>query len=152
MLLCDIRFIQWNVNGLNSVPVKCSHRRSRFRTLSGSVVVPLFVCCVVFNQYSKTPLSPPPSRSRASSESAPDEEMSRHDDGSSLGAPSPLVQGPLSSDDSDVEGAEEPAPYPSSSSHPRPLAVRPLTSDLSAGSGSGVTHIQQFVVFFNHGL
>ncbi|CAL8341091.1 unnamed protein product [Lota lota] len=61
------------------------------------------------------------SRSRASSESTPEEEMSLQDDGS-LGAPSPLVQGPLSSDDSDGDGAEE-APYPSSTSHPRPLAV-----------------------------
>ncbi|KAJ3602659.1 hypothetical protein NHX12_030408 [Muraenolepis orangiensis] len=64
------------------------------------------------------------SRSRASSESAPEEEKSRQDD-DSLGAPSPLVQGPLSSDDSEGEGAEEPAQYPfsSSASHPRPLAV-----------------------------
>jgi len=66
------------------------------------------------------------SRSRASSESAPEEEKSRHDDGS-MGAPSPLVQGPLSSDDSE-EGAEEPAQYPSSASHPRPLAVRSFQS------------------------
>lgn len=62
------------------------------------------------------------SRSTAVSESTPEEEKQRQDEGS-LRAPSPLVHGRISSDDSEAEGSEEPVEFPSSTSHPRPLAV-----------------------------
>ncbi|XP_041744518.1 ataxin-7-like protein 2 [Coregonus clupeaformis] len=59
------------------------------------------------------------SRSRASSESAPEDKPCQ-EDGS---APSPLTQGRISSDESEGEGPEEPSEYPSSSWHPKPAAV-----------------------------
>lgn len=63
------------------------------------------------------------SRPTAVSDSAPDEEKLRQDEGS-FQAPSPLVHGRISSDDSETEGLEEPpAEFPSSSAHPRPVAV-----------------------------
>ncbi|XP_010751374.1 ataxin-7-like protein 2a [Larimichthys crocea] len=62
------------------------------------------------------------SRSAAVSESTPEEEKQRQDEGS-LRAPSPLVHGRISSDESDAEGPEEPIEFPSSAAHPRPLAV-----------------------------
>ncbi|XP_030586215.1 ataxin-7-like protein 2a isoform X1 [Archocentrus centrarchus] len=62
------------------------------------------------------------SRSTVMSESAPEEENQRSDEGN-LRAPSPLVHGRISSDESEAEGNEEPAEFPSSSAHPRPVAV-----------------------------
>uniref|UniRef100_A0AAY5JZL9 SCA7 domain-containing protein n=1 Tax=Esox lucius TaxID=8010 RepID=A0AAY5JZL9_ESOLU len=62
------------------------------------------------------------SRSRASSESAPEEDRPRQE--GSVRAPSPLVYGHISSDESEEDGSEEPAEYPSSSWHPKPAAVR----------------------------
>ncbi|XP_056131116.1 ataxin-7-like protein 2a [Lampris incognitus] len=59
---------------------------------------------------------------RASSESAPEEEKLWQDEGSHR-APSPLIHGRISSDESEGEGPEELSEYPSSASHPRPLAV-----------------------------
>lgn len=59
------------------------------------------------------------------SESTPEEEKQRQDEGS-LRAPSPLVHGRISSDDSEAEGPEEPVEFPSSVAHPRPLAVSSL--------------------------
>eukprot|EP00063_Salmo_salar_P048327 XP_014023162.1 PREDICTED: ataxin-7-like protein 2 [Salmo salar] len=61
------------------------------------------------------------SRSRASSESAPEEEKPRQEEGSTQ-APSPLTHGRISSDESEGEGPEEPIEYPSSSWHPKPAA------------------------------
>uniref|UniRef100_A0A3Q3G708 Ataxin 7-like 2a n=1 Tax=Labrus bergylta TaxID=56723 RepID=A0A3Q3G708_9LABR len=62
------------------------------------------------------------SRSTAASESTPEEENQRQDEGS-LRSPSPLVQGRISSDESDAEGAEEHVEFSSSATHPRPLAM-----------------------------
>ncbi|XP_034549250.1 ataxin-7-like protein 2a isoform X2 [Notolabrus celidotus] len=62
------------------------------------------------------------SRSTTASESTPEEEKPRQDEGS-LQAPSPLVHGRISSDESDAEGAEEHVEFSSSATHPRPLAV-----------------------------
>ncbi|KAM7402790.1 hypothetical protein PAMP_018001 [Pampus punctatissimus] len=62
------------------------------------------------------------SRPTAVSENTPEEEKQRQDEGS-LRAPSPLVHGRISSDDSEAEGPEEPVEFPSSAAHPRPLAV-----------------------------
>ncbi|CAB1315355.1 unnamed protein product [Coregonus sp. 'balchen'] len=61
------------------------------------------------------------SRSRASSESAPEEDKPRQEEGSTQ-APSPLTHGRISSDESEGEGPEEPIEYPSSSWHPKPAA------------------------------
>ncbi|KAM3878281.1 ataxin-7-like protein 2a [Diretmus argenteus] len=58
----------------------------------------------------------------ASSESAQEEEDERQDEGG-IRASSPLVHGRISSDDSEGEGPEEPIEFPSSASHPRPLAL-----------------------------
>lgn len=66
------------------------------------------------------------------SESTPEEEKQRQDEGS-LRAPSPLVHGRISSDESDAEGPEEPIEFPSSAAHPRPLAVRGLYLGLTVG-------------------
>lgn len=62
------------------------------------------------------------SRSPAVGESSPEEETQRADEGSAR-APSPLVHGRISSDDSDSEVHEETLDFHSSASHPRPLAV-----------------------------
>ncbi|XP_026163171.1 ataxin-7-like protein 2a isoform X2 [Mastacembelus armatus] len=62
------------------------------------------------------------SRSTAVSECTPEEDRQRQDEGS-LCAPSPLVHGRISSDESETEGPEEPAELPFSAAHPRPLAV-----------------------------
>nr|XP_046237487.1 ataxin-7-like protein 2a [Scatophagus argus] len=62
------------------------------------------------------------SRSTAVSESTPEEEKQRQDEGS-LRVPSPLVHGRISSDESEAEGLEEPVEFPSSAAHPKPLAV-----------------------------
>ncbi|XP_074505167.1 ataxin-7-like protein 2a isoform X1 [Sebastes fasciatus] len=62
------------------------------------------------------------SRSTAMSDSNSDEEKQRQDEGS-LRAPSPLVHGRISSDESEAEAPEEPPEFPSSVAHPRPLAV-----------------------------
>lgn len=61
------------------------------------------------------------SRSRTSSESALEEDKPRQEDG--LRAPSPLTQGRISSDESEAEVLDELSNYPSSASHPKPLAV-----------------------------
>ncbi|CDQ60399.1 unnamed protein product [Oncorhynchus mykiss] len=66
------------------------------------------VCVCVFSQ------------SRASLESAPEEDKPCQEEGS---APSPLTQGRISSDESEGEGPEEPYEYPSSSWHPKPAAL-----------------------------
>ncbi|XP_040890994.1 ataxin-7-like protein 2a isoform X2 [Toxotes jaculatrix] len=62
------------------------------------------------------------SRSTGVSECTPEEEKQRQDEGS-LRAPSPLVHGRISSDESEAEGPEELLEFPSSAAHPRPLAV-----------------------------
>ncbi|XP_035516985.1 ataxin-7-like protein 2 [Morone saxatilis] len=62
------------------------------------------------------------SRPTAVSESSPEEEKQRQDEGS-LRAPSPLVHGRISSDESEAEGPEEPVEFSSSAAHPKPLAV-----------------------------
>ncbi|XP_041671526.1 ataxin-7-like protein 2a [Cheilinus undulatus] len=62
------------------------------------------------------------SRSTTASESTPEEEKPRQDEGS-LRAPSPLVHGRISSDESDAEGTEEHVEFSSSATHPRPLAM-----------------------------
>lgn len=72
------------------------------------------------------------SRSTAVSESTPEEEKQRQDEGS-LRVPSPLVHGRISSDESEAEGPEEPVEFPSSAAPPRPLAVSSLFLDLTVG-------------------
>ncbi|CAJ1051845.1 ataxin-7-like protein 2a [Xyrichtys novacula] len=67
------------------------------------------------------------SRSTAASESTPEEEKPRQEEGS-VRAPSPLVHGRISSDESDAEGAEEHVEFSSSATHPRPLAVCSFSS------------------------
>ncbi|XP_041811852.1 ataxin-7-like protein 2a [Chelmon rostratus] len=62
------------------------------------------------------------SRSTTVSESTTEEEKQWQDEGS-LRAPSPLVHGRISSDESEAEGPEEPIEFSSSAAHPRPLAV-----------------------------
>ncbi|XP_067359926.1 ataxin-7-like protein 2a isoform X2 [Channa argus] len=62
------------------------------------------------------------SRSPAVSDCTSEEEKQRQDEGS-LRAPSPLVHGRISSDESDAEGPEETIDFPFSAAHPRPLAV-----------------------------
>lgn len=66
------------------------------------------------------------------SEGNTEEEKQRQDEGS-LGAPSPLVHGRISSDESEGEGPEEPVEFPSSAAHPRPLAVSSLYLGLTMG-------------------
>uniref|UniRef100_A0A3Q3WTF9 SCA7 domain-containing protein n=1 Tax=Mola mola TaxID=94237 RepID=A0A3Q3WTF9_MOLML len=61
------------------------------------------------------------SRSTPGSESS-EEEKQRQDEGS-LRAPSPLVHGRISSDESEAEGPDESIEFPSSAAHPKPLAV-----------------------------
>lgn len=56
-------------------------------------------------------------------ESAPEEESQRLDEGNPR-VPSPLVHGRISSDESEAEGNDERADFPSSAAHPRPVAVR----------------------------
>lgn len=68
------------------------------------------------------------------SESTP-EEKQRQDDGS-LRAPSPLVHGRISSDESEAEGPEEPIEFPSSVAHPKPLAVSILHLGLTLAKDS----------------
>uniref|UniRef100_A0A8C9YX30 Ataxin 7-like 2a n=1 Tax=Sander lucioperca TaxID=283035 RepID=A0A8C9YX30_SANLU len=71
----------------------------------------------------RRPLASLPAFSRpTASEGNTEEEKQRQDEGS-LGAPSPLVHGRISSDESEGEGPEEPVEFPSSAAHPRPLAV-----------------------------
>ncbi|XP_029357209.1 ataxin-7-like protein 2a isoform X2 [Echeneis naucrates] len=62
------------------------------------------------------------SRSTCVSECTPEEEKQRQDDGT-LRAPSPLIHGRISSDESEAEGSEEPLEFSSSAAHPRPLAL-----------------------------
>ncbi|XP_040926708.1 ataxin-7-like protein 2a isoform X2 [Betta splendens] len=62
------------------------------------------------------------SRSTAVSNCTPEEEKQCQDEGGPQ-APSPLVQGRISSDESDAEGPEEPIELPFSTAHPKPLAV-----------------------------
>ncbi|KAM4588120.1 ataxin-7-like protein 2a isoform 3-T3 [Odontesthes bonariensis] len=62
------------------------------------------------------------SRSTAPSECAPEEEKQRQDE-ARLRAPSPLVHGHISSDESEAEGAEELSDISSSAAHPRPAAM-----------------------------
>ncbi|KAM4740305.1 ataxin-7-like protein 2a [Anableps anableps] len=62
------------------------------------------------------------SRSMAVSECTPEEEKQWQDE-AGLQAPSPLVHGHISSDDSEAEGPEELSDFPSSTAHPRPVAV-----------------------------
>ncbi|TDH13540.1 hypothetical protein EPR50_G00033940 [Perca flavescens] len=71
----------------------------------------------------RRPLASLPAFSRpTASEGNTEEEKQRQDEGS-FGAPSPLVHGRISSDESEAEGPEEPIEFPSSAAHPRPLAV-----------------------------
>lgn len=62
------------------------------------------------------------SRPTAVSDGSAEEEKQRQDEGS-LRAPSPLVYGRISSDESDAEAPEEPIEFPFSAVHPKPLAV-----------------------------
>ncbi|XP_046881738.1 ataxin-7-like protein 2a [Hypomesus transpacificus] len=61
------------------------------------------------------------SRSRTSSESALEEDKPRQEE-SGVGALSPLTYGRISSDESEADGSDELAEYPSSATHPKPLA------------------------------
>uniref|UniRef100_A0A8C2Z1S8 Ataxin 7-like 2a n=1 Tax=Cyclopterus lumpus TaxID=8103 RepID=A0A8C2Z1S8_CYCLU len=72
----------------------------------------------------RRPLASLPAFSRPSalSESNIEEDKQRQEEGS-LRAPSPLVHGRISSDESEAEGPEEPVEFPSSAAHPRPIAV-----------------------------
>lgn len=65
------------------------------------------------------------SRSTAASEFTPEEEKQRQDE-AGLRAPSPLIHGHISSDESETEGPEEVSEFPSSSAHPRPASVSRL--------------------------
>ncbi|XP_061583965.1 ataxin-7-like protein 2a isoform X2 [Cololabis saira] len=62
------------------------------------------------------------SRSTAASECSPEEEKQRPDEAGPR-APSPLVTGHISSDESEAEAADELSELPSSTTHPRPAAV-----------------------------
>ncbi|XP_077430305.1 ataxin-7-like protein 2a [Vanacampus margaritifer] len=62
------------------------------------------------------------SRSTAVSENTPEDDRLAQDE-ASLRAPSPLVHGTISSDESEAEGAEDPVEFPSSAAHPRPIAM-----------------------------
>ncbi|XP_030275430.1 ataxin-7-like protein 2a [Sparus aurata] len=62
------------------------------------------------------------SRSTTASESTQEEEKQRQDEGSHR-APSPLIHGRISSDESEAEGPEDPVEFSSSAAHPKPLAV-----------------------------
>ncbi|XP_032404477.1 LOW QUALITY PROTEIN: ataxin-7-like protein 2a [Xiphophorus hellerii] len=62
------------------------------------------------------------SRSMAVSECAPEEEKQWQDE-AGLRAPSPLLHGHISTDDSEAEAAEELPDFPSSTTHPTPAAV-----------------------------
>lgn len=73
------------------------------------------------------------SRSSAFSESNIEEE---HQEERSPRAPSPLVHGRISSDESEAEGPEEPVAFPSSAAHPRPMAVSSLWLGLTRGKSS----------------
>ncbi|XP_047440033.1 ataxin-7-like protein 2a [Mugil cephalus] len=67
------------------------------------------------------------SRPAAVSENTPEDEkqqqQQRQQDDGGFQAPSPLVHGRISSDDSDTETLEEPVEFSSSASHPRPAAM-----------------------------
>ncbi|KAM9859084.1 ataxin-7-like protein 2a [Aulostomus maculatus] len=67
------------------------------------------------------------SRSTTVSDTTPEDEKQRQEEGSLL-APSPLVHGRISSDESEAEGSEEPVEFSSSAAHPRPLAVCSFSS------------------------
>ncbi|CAN9512165.1 unnamed protein product [Ophioblennius macclurei] len=73
------------------------------------------------------------SRSSTASESGLDEDKQRFDE-HGLRAPSPLVHRRISSDESEAEAPEELADFPSSTSHPRPVAVCSFSSH-SMGHG-----------------
>ncbi|XP_077459093.1 ataxin-7-like protein 2a isoform X1 [Stigmatopora argus] len=60
--------------------------------------------------------------STAFSESTPEDDGQVQNEGC-IRAPSPLVHGTISSDESEAEGVEDPVEFPSSASHPRPLAM-----------------------------
>ncbi|KAM9365234.1 ataxin-7-like protein 2a [Pholidichthys leucotaenia] len=62
------------------------------------------------------------SRPTAVSESAPEEEQQRQEEASRR-SPSPLIHRRISSDESETEGPEEPTDFPSSTAHPRPVAM-----------------------------
>lgn len=70
------------------------------------------------------------------SEITPEEEKQRQDEGG-LRAPSPLVHGRISSDESEAEGPEDPVEFPSSATHPRPLAVSRINLFYSEGREAG---------------
>ncbi|KAI4826497.1 hypothetical protein KUCAC02_029944 [Chaenocephalus aceratus] len=70
----------------------------------------------------RRPLASLPAFSRPSSVSESNTEDEQQDEGG-VRAPSPLVHGKISSDESEAEGPEEPVEFPSSAAHPRPLAV-----------------------------
>ena len=77
------------------------------------------------------------SRSTPGSESIPEEEKQRQDEGS-LRAPSPLVHGRISSDESEAEGPDESIEFPSSATHPKPLAVSTLYFGLTIARDSHI--------------
>ncbi|XP_061640491.1 ataxin-7-like protein 2a isoform X4 [Phyllopteryx taeniolatus] len=62
------------------------------------------------------------SRSTAASESTPENDRQLQNEGN-LRAPSPLVHGTISSDESEAEGATDPVEFQSSAAHPKPLAM-----------------------------
>lgn len=76
------------------------------------------------------------SRSTVVSESGTEEEKQQRQDDGGFRAPSPLVHGRISSDESEAEGPEDPVEFPSSAAHPKPLAVNRFYS------------LQKFLNFF----
>ncbi|XP_010773909.1 ataxin-7-like protein 2a [Notothenia coriiceps] len=70
----------------------------------------------------RRPMASLPAFSQPSSVSESNTEDEQQDEGG-VRAPSPLVHGNISSDESEAEGPEEPVEFPSSAAHPRPLAV-----------------------------
>uniref|UniRef100_H3CFC1 Ataxin 7-like 2a n=1 Tax=Tetraodon nigroviridis TaxID=99883 RepID=H3CFC1_TETNG len=70
----------------------------------------------------RRPLASLPAFSRSGSESVSEEERQRPEDGG-LRAPSPLVHGRISSDESEAEGPEDHYEFSSSAAHPKPVVV-----------------------------
>ncbi|XP_068998494.1 ataxin-7-like protein 2a [Embiotoca jacksoni] len=71
----------------------------------------------------RRPLASLPAFSRSTVPESTSEEEKQRQDEASFQTPSPLVHGRISSEESEAEGPEEPAEFPSSTAHPRPVAV-----------------------------
>lgn len=86
------------------------------------------------------------SRSTAVSHSVPEEERQRPEDGG-LRAPSPLVHGRISSDDSEAEGPEDHYEFSSSAAHPRPVVV---SGHFPGSRGTFANPWKQDFYYWNH--